>query len=139
MSRVDHQRCNVLSLERVPEIFCAWRGRAVKGRQSHHATNRSQSTLFPEYLDDYIAEDNPVRVIDVFVDELHLQELGFEDMKPRSHRKSCISLVFAEGAVPGTRGRDRRRSIVSLWLYVGPTGPTRRGCGDAWDNLRPNC
>ena len=34
--------------------------------------DRSQSTLFPEHLDDYIAEDNPVRVIDVFVDELDL-------------------------------------------------------------------
>jgi len=34
--------------------------------------NRSQSTLFPELLDDYVAEDNPVRVIDVFVDELNL-------------------------------------------------------------------
>ena len=32
--------------------------------------NRSQSTLFPERLDDYLTEDNPVRAIDVFVDEL---------------------------------------------------------------------
>ena len=38
--------------------------------------DRSQSTLFPEHLDDYIAEDNPVRVIDVFVDEADLQRLG---------------------------------------------------------------
>src|SRR3979409_1341466 len=44
--------------------------------------DRSQSTLFPEHLDDYIAEDNPVRVIDVFVDELDLSELGFEGMAP---------------------------------------------------------
>ena len=44
--------------------------------------DRSQSTLFPEHLDDYIAEDNPVRVIDVFVDELDLNELGFEGMAP---------------------------------------------------------
>jgi transposase len=35
--------------------------------------DRSQSTLFPEHLEDYIAEDNPVRVIDVFVDELDLR------------------------------------------------------------------
>lgn len=34
--------------------------------------NRSQSTLFPESLDDYIADDNPVRVVDVFVGELDL-------------------------------------------------------------------
>jgi transposase len=44
--------------------------------------DRSQSTLFPEHLDDYIAEDNPVRVIDVFVDELDLQALGFDGMQP---------------------------------------------------------
>ena len=43
--------------------------------------DRSQSTLFPEHLDDYIAEDNPVRVIDVFVDELDLSRLGFEGME----------------------------------------------------------
>ena len=35
--------------------------------------DRNQSTLFPECLEDYIAEDNPVRVIDVFVDELESQ------------------------------------------------------------------
>jgi len=44
--------------------------------------DRSQSTLFPEHLDDYIAEDNPVLVIDVFVDELDLNELGFEGLQP---------------------------------------------------------
>ena len=32
--------------------------------------DRSQSTLFPERLEDWISEDNPVRVVDVFVDEL---------------------------------------------------------------------
>ena len=34
--------------------------------------DRSQSTLFPERLDDYLGEDNPVRAVDVFVDELDL-------------------------------------------------------------------
>jgi transposase len=38
--------------------------------------DRGQSTLFPECLEDYIAEDNPVRVIDVFVDELDLGGLS---------------------------------------------------------------
>jgi hypothetical protein len=46
--------------------------------------DRSQSALFPEHLDDYIAKDNPVRVIDVFVDELDLKELGFEGMEPEA-------------------------------------------------------
>ena len=39
--------------------------------------DRSQCTLFPEHLDDYVGEDNPVRVVDVFVDELDLGDLGF--------------------------------------------------------------
>ena len=38
--------------------------------------DRSQSTLFPERLDEYLGEDNPVRAIDVFVDELDLAKLG---------------------------------------------------------------
>ena len=39
--------------------------------------DRRQGILLPEFLDDYVAEDNPVRVIDVFVDELDLRALGF--------------------------------------------------------------
>jgi hypothetical protein len=37
---------------------------------------RGQSTLFPERLDDFIAEDNPVRVVDVFVEELDVLSLS---------------------------------------------------------------
>jgi transposase len=52
--------------------------------------DRSQAILFPERLDDYIAEDNPVRVIDVFVDELDLAELGFEGMEPEPTARLCV-------------------------------------------------
>ena len=45
-------------------------------------SDRSQVTLLPECLDDYIDEDNPVRVVDVFVDELDLTGLGFERVTP---------------------------------------------------------
>jgi len=38
-------------------------------------TDRGQSTLFPECLEDWIGEGNPVRVIDVFVEELDLADL----------------------------------------------------------------
>ena len=44
--------------------------------------NRSQSTLFPETLDDYIAEENPVRVIDAFVTALDFKALGFKRIEP---------------------------------------------------------
>lgn len=46
--------------------------------------DRSQSTLFPERLDDYLSEDNPVRAVDVFVDELDLAGLGFCGVEPEA-------------------------------------------------------
>ena len=44
--------------------------------------SRDQATLFPERLDDFIDEDNPVRVVDAFVDKLDLRELGFDGVDP---------------------------------------------------------
>jgi transposase len=44
--------------------------------------NRHEEILFPERLDDYLAEENPVRFIDAFVDNLHLTTLGFQRAKP---------------------------------------------------------
>jgi hypothetical protein len=41
-------------------------------RRFIEGTDRGQSTLFPESLDDWVDENNPVRAIDVFVDRLHL-------------------------------------------------------------------
>lgn len=39
--------------------------------------SRKQTTLFPESLDEYVSKDNPVRVIDAFVDSLDMLDLGF--------------------------------------------------------------
>ncbi len=44
--------------------------------------DRTQSALFPESLDDYVAEDNPVRAIEAFVEGLDLAKLGFESAQP---------------------------------------------------------
>ncbi len=44
--------------------------------------DRHQVTLLPNRLDDYVSEDNPVRVVDVFVDELDLAALGFDGLMP---------------------------------------------------------
>jgi len=46
--------------------------------------SRTQSTMFPELLDDYIDEDNSVRVIDYFIGELDLLKLGFASVQPHS-------------------------------------------------------
>ena len=45
-------------------------------------SDRTQGILLPEQLDDYVTEENPVRVIDVFVDELDLAALGFAGVAP---------------------------------------------------------
>src|SRR6201997_1887289 len=62
--------------------------------------DRRQGVLLPEFLDDYVAEDNSVRVIDVFVDELDLRELGFE------------------GAVPEATGRPAYHPATLLKIYL---------------------
>ncbi len=45
--------------------------------------HRNQPVMFPESLDEYIGDDNPVRFIDAFVDSLDLQALGFERPLPK--------------------------------------------------------
>ena len=52
---------------------------------SHHikGQSRTQATLFPEALDDFVTDENPVRVIDAFVDSLDLASLGFQKVKPK--------------------------------------------------------
>ena len=72
---------------------------------------RAQATLFPERLDDYVAEDSPVRVIDVFIDELDLSGLGFntqpnETGRPAYHPSTMLKL-FVYGYL--NRAQSSRR------------------------------
>ena len=53
--------------------------------------SRTQSTLLPECLDDYIADTNPVRVVDVFVDELNLGQSGFDGVDPAATGRPGLS------------------------------------------------
>ena len=88
--------------------------------------DRNQSRLFPECLDDYIAEDNPVRVIDVFVDELDLSQLGFSHVEPKEtgrpayHPSMLLKLyVYAYlNRVQSSRRieREAQRNVELLWL-----------------------
>jgi transposase len=55
--------------------------------------DRRQVTLLPECLDDYIAEDSPVRVVDAFVYELDLWELGFESAEPAATGRPSYHLA----------------------------------------------
>jgi transposase len=82
---------------------------------------RAQSTLLPERLDDWIAEDNPVRAVDAFVDELDLAKLGFEGAEPAStgrpayHPARCSRSTFTatSTACPRADALSARRSATS--------------------------
>jgi len=88
--------------------------------------DRSQSTLFPERLDDYLGEDNPVRAIDVFVDELDLAGLGFGGVEPETTgRPACHPAtplkIYVYGylnRVQSSRRLERecQRNIELVWL-----------------------
>src|SRR3974377_551232 len=61
--------------------------------------DRGQTTLFPECLEDWIDEDNPVRAIDAFVDELDLSGLGVGRGGPRGNGPAFLSSYGAAEAV----------------------------------------
>ncbi len=87
---------------------------------------RSQVTLLPECLDDYIADDNPVRVVDVFVDELKLHQLGFDGVKPAatgrpSYHPAVLLKIYIYGYFKQVRSsrcleREAQRNVELMWL-----------------------
>ena len=88
--------------------------------------DRGQSTLLPECLDDFIDENNPVRVIDAFVDALDLAELGFEGVEPAatgrpSYHPSNPLKLYIYGylnRVQSSRRLEREagRNVEVMWL-----------------------
>jgi transposase len=88
--------------------------------------DRSQSTLFPEHLDDYIAEDNSVRVIDVFVDELDLKGVGFDGMEPEvtgrpGYHPASLLKIYIYGYLNRIQSsrrleRETQRNVELIWL-----------------------
>src|SRR5437762_12558738 len=88
--------------------------------------DRGQSTLLPECLDDWIDEDNPVRVIDAFVEALNLAELGFDGVEPEatgrpSYHPSIHLKLYIYGylnRVHSSRRLEREagRNVEVMWL-----------------------
>jgi transposase len=95
-------------------------------RRFVEGTDRGQSTLFPECLEDWISEDNPVRVVDVFVGELDLAELGFDGADPAatgrpSYHPSVLLKLYIYGylnRVQSSRRLEREagRNLEVMWL-----------------------
>jgi transposase len=95
-------------------------------RRFVEGTDRAQSTLFPECLEDWICEDNPVRAIDVFVDQLDLAELKFDGVDPEatgrpSYHPSVLLKLYIYGylnRVQSSRRLEREagRNVEVMWL-----------------------
>ena len=88
--------------------------------------DRSQSTLFPESLDEYIDDDSPVRAIDAFVDELDLGALGFDGAEPENtgrpaYHPSTLLKIYAYGYLNRIQSsrrleRETQRNVELMWL-----------------------
>ena len=95
-------------------------GRFVEGE------DRRQSFLLPESLDDYVTEDNPVRVVEVFIDELALGALGFAGVQPAAtgrpaYHPSTLLKIYLYGYLNRVQSsrrleRESQRNIELMWL-----------------------
>ena len=88
--------------------------------------DRSQYILVPKRLDDYIAQDNPVRVIDAFIDQLPLMKLGFEGVEPLAtgrpaYHPSVLLKIYIYGYLNRIHSsrrleRESQRNVELMWL-----------------------
>ena len=85
---------------------------------------RTQATLFPEQLDDYVSEDNPVRVIDFFIDGIDLSAMGFKTVsavtgRPAYHPETMLKL-FIYGylnRVQSSRRLEKEAVLISIQYF----------------------
>jgi len=87
--------------------------------------NRQQSTLFPERVDDYVGEDSPVRVIDVFIDKLDISGLGFKaeaaDTGRPGYHPTTMLKIYVYGYLNQVHSsrrleREAQRNVELMWL-----------------------
>src|ERR671910_1829019 len=88
--------------------------------------DRQQGVLLPEFLDDYVSEENPVRVIEVFVEELELGALGFEGVIPEAtgrpaYHPGLLLKIYVYGYINQIASsrrleREAQRNVELMWL-----------------------
>src|SRR3979411_795919 len=88
--------------------------------------DRMQQALLPHSLEDYVGEENPVRVIEVFIDELDLAALGFSGMTPAatgspSYHPSVLLKIYLYGYLNRIQSSRRleqetQRNLELMWL-----------------------
>ncbi|MFT6331030.1 MAG: transposase [Bermanella sp.] len=95
---------------------------------SHHikGQSRTQTTLFPEAIDDFVTQDNPIRAIDVFVDQLDLLALGFEAVNAKltgrlGYHPSTMLKLYIYGYLNRIQSsrrleKESHRNVELMWL-----------------------
>src|SRR3954454_14352347 len=88
--------------------------------------DRLQQTLLPNSLEDYVSEENPVRVVEVFIDELDLAGLGFSGMRPAAtgrpaYHPSTLLKIYLYGYLNRIQSsrrleREAQRNVELMWL-----------------------
>jgi transposase len=88
--------------------------------------NRLQSTLFPESLEEYIAADNAIRVVDAFVEKLDLKQLGFDRAEPSAtgrpgYQPATMLKIYVYGYLNRIHSsrrleRESHRNVELIWL-----------------------
>ena len=101
--------------------------------------DRSQGTLLPETIDEYVAEENPVRVIEAFVAALDLASLGFAGVEPKAtgrpaYHPATMLKIYLYGylnRIQSTRRleQEARRNLELMWL-VGRLAPDFKTLAD---------
>ena len=101
--------------------------------------DRAQLMLLPECLDDFVGEDNPVRVVDAFIEELDLALLGFAGVVPEatgrpSYHPATLLKIYLYGYLNQVQSsrrleREAQRNIELMWL-VGRLAPDFKTIAD---------
>src|SRR5881394_4296128 len=101
--------------------------------------DRMQQALLPHSLEDYVGEENPVRVIEVFIDELDLAALGFSGMRPAvtgrpAYHPSTLLKIYLYGYLNRVQSsrrleREAQRNIELMWL-IGRLAPDFKTIAD---------
>ena len=101
--------------------------------------DRSQGTLLPERVEEYVSEENPVRVIDAFIGELDVAKLGFDGLEPKptgrpGYHPATMLKIYLYGYLNRIRSSRRleqeaRRNLELMWL-VGRLAPDFKTIAD---------
>src|ERR1700745_171276 len=120
-------------------VFCGGMSGGTRVKRFVAGQDRAQLMLLPECLDDFVGEDNPVRVVDAFIEELDLALLGFAGVVPEatgrpSYHPATLLKIYLYGYLNQVQSsrrleREAQRNIELMWL-VGRLAPDFKTIAD---------